>query len=189
MTSLEQRVQLGFPGAAIQRPAGQQHNRRPTTVVLVVQLDRRRILVSDGDGAHVASLSHSADTEHSSGREQVSIGPLAGEQPPASPTIGGKPGCDDPAVSRSVLVVDDDASFRHLVARILSSWGHVVVGEAGGVTEALTRALELHPDTVLVDIGLPDGDGLDLARELRAMPWPLRIVIVSIDAEAASEPE
>src|SRR5436305_7227769 len=70
-----------------------------------------------------------------------------------------------------------------------SRWWHVDCCEAGGVTYALTRALELHPDTVLVDIGLPDGDGLDLARELRAMPWPLRIVIVSTDAEAASEPE
>ena len=43
-------------------------------------------------------------------------------------------------MSRSVLVVDDDASFRDLAARVLAGWGHAVVGEAGSVEEALARA-------------------------------------------------
>ena len=70
-------------------------------------------------------------------------------------------------MSCSVLVVDDDASFRDLAARVLAGWGHVVVGEAGSVEEALARAAELRPDTALVDIGLPDGDGFALAQQLR----------------------
>ena len=37
----------------------------------------------------------------------------------------------------SILVVDDDAAVRGLVVRILRSWGHVVIGEAGSVAEAL----------------------------------------------------
>ena len=44
----------------------------------------------------------------------------------------------------------------------------MVVGEAGSVEEALARAVELRPDTALVDIGLPDGDGFALARRLSA---------------------
>ena len=60
----------------------------------------------------------------------------------------------------SVLVVDDDASFRDLAPRVLAAWGYEVVGEAGSVEEALARAAELSPDAALVDIGLPDGDGL-----------------------------
>jgi CheY-like chemotaxis protein len=91
-------------------------------------------------------------------------------------------------VSRSVLVVDDDASFRRLAARVLSGSGHVVVGEAGSVEEALARAVELQPDTVLVDIGLPDGDGFSLARELCAMPWALQVVLISSDAGGSSGP-
>jgi CheY-like chemotaxis protein len=91
-------------------------------------------------------------------------------------------------VVRSVLVVDDDASFRHLAARVLTGWGHVVIGEAGSVEEALARAKELRPDTALVDIGLPDGDGFALTRQLRALPWPLRVVLISADADRASAP-
>jgi CheY-like chemotaxis protein len=91
-------------------------------------------------------------------------------------------------VSRSVLVVDDDAIFRRLIGEVLAGWGHTVVGEAGGVREALARARELRPDIALVDIGLPDGDGFSLTRQLSAMPWPLRVVLISTDANAASVP-
>lgn len=91
-------------------------------------------------------------------------------------------------MSRSVLVVDDDAIFRRLIAGLLTGWGHVVVGEAAGVEEALARAIDLRPDVALVDIGLPDGDGFSLTRQLVAMPWPLRVVLISTDADAASVP-
>jgi DNA-binding NarL/FixJ family response regulator len=91
-------------------------------------------------------------------------------------------------VYRSVLVVDDDAIFRRLIGGLLSGWGHVVVGEAAGVEEAIARAVELRPDTALVDIGLPDGDGFSLTRQLCAMPWPLRVILISTDADAASVP-
>jgi DNA-binding NarL/FixJ family response regulator len=103
----------------------------------------------------------------------------------ALPSVG-VPRCDHDPVSRSVLIVDDDASFRDLATRILSSWGHVVIGEAGNVTEAVERAGELRPDTLLVDIGLPDGDGFALTERLCAMPWPMRIVLVSADADRAN---
>ena len=91
-------------------------------------------------------------------------------------------------MSRSVLVVDDDACFRDLAGRILSASGYVVLGEAGTVEEALHRALELRPDAALVDIGLPDGDGFSLTRQLRAMPWPLQVVLISTDDTAGNEP-
>jgi CheY-like chemotaxis protein len=87
-----------------------------------------------------------------------------------------------------VLIVDDDAIFRRLIAGILSGWGHIVVGEAGGVEEALARALELRPEIALVDVGLPDGDGFSLTRQLSTMPWGLQVVLISTDADAASVP-
>jgi CheY-like chemotaxis protein len=86
----------------------------------------------------------------------------------------------------SVLVVDDDVRFRELAARTLRSWGHAVVGEAGTLAEAVARSAELRPDAVLVDIGLPDGDGFDLARRLSALPWRPRIVLISSDSDAAN---
>lgn len=86
-------------------------------------------------------------------------------------------------MTRSILVVDDDAAVRGLIVRILRSRGHVVVGEAGSVADALECAEALQPDVALVDIGLPDGDGFFLTRQLCAQPWPMRIVIFSSDAD------
>ncbi|MDA0159860.1 response regulator transcription factor [Solirubrobacter ginsenosidimutans] len=86
----------------------------------------------------------------------------------------------------SVLVVDDDASFRRIAIRIVESWGHNVVGEAGGVGEAMLRAHEVRPDTVIVDIGLPDGDGFDLTRRLLALEWPIRVLVMSSDSDIAN---
>jgi CheY-like chemotaxis protein len=90
-------------------------------------------------------------------------------------------------MSPSVLVVDDDASFRKLATRTLISWGCTVVGEAGTFAEAIARAGELRPDAALVDIGLPDGDGFALAQRLAALPWRPRVVLISSDSDAASE--
>jgi CheY-like chemotaxis protein len=70
-----------------------------------------------------------------------------------------------------VLVVDDDATFRELAIRLLGGPGYRVVDEAGNVAEALVPADKLRPDAVLADIGLPDGDGFSLTRQLRLRPW------------------
>ena len=83
----------------------------------------------------------------------------------------------------SILVVDDDAAVRGLIVRILRSGGLVVVGEAGSVAEALACAEALRPDVALVDIGLPDGDGFALTRQLRALPRDMRVVLFSSDAD------
>jgi CheY-like chemotaxis protein len=89
----------------------------------------------------------------------------------------------------SVLVVDDDASFRALASRTLVSWGYAVVAEAGTFAEAVARSAELQPQAMLVDIGLPDGDGFDLARRLSALPWRPRVVLISSDSDAANGAE
>jgi DNA-binding NarL/FixJ family response regulator len=85
-----------------------------------------------------------------------------------------------------VLVVDDDSAFRDLAARILTEWGHVVVGEAGTMADALERAAELRPEAAVIDVGLPDGDGFALARRLARLPWPVRIVLISSDTDRAA---
>ena len=67
-----------------------------------------------------------------------------------------------------------------------TDWGHAVIAEAGSVAEALTQADALRPDTVLVDLGLPDGDGFSLARQLRTRSWPMRVVLFSSDGDRAN---
>jgi CheY-like chemotaxis protein len=89
-------------------------------------------------------------------------------------------------MSRSVLVVDDDASFRSLAVRMLAGVGLLVVGEAETAAAALSAATALRPQAILVDVGLPDRDGVSLAGELARLPWRPRVVLTSSDAEAAT---
>jgi DNA-binding NarL/FixJ family response regulator len=89
-------------------------------------------------------------------------------------------------MSGSVLVVDDDPAFRRLAQRMLIAFGFEVAGEADTVASAIRAAGSLRPDAVLVDVGLPDGDGIALARELTALPWRPRVLLTSTDADAAS---
>ncbi len=62
----------------------------------------------------------------------------------------------------------------------------VVVGEAGTAEAGASAARDLKPDVILVDVGLPDGDGVTLARELSGLPWGPRIVLTSVEPDAAS---
>lgn len=87
-------------------------------------------------------------------------------------------------MTRRVLVVDDEPSFRRIAKLALISWGHVVVAEAGTAAEAVRHAAELGPDTVLADIGLPDGDGFSLTADLLALRSPPRVVLTSADDDA-----
>ena len=86
-------------------------------------------------------------------------------------------------------MVDDDPEFRRLAGRLLTASGMTVVGEADSVAAALEIAARLEPSAVLVDVELPDGDGIALARELAALPWRPRIVVTSIDGEITTSDE
>ena len=83
----------------------------------------------------------------------------------------------------SVLIVDDDPQFRALATRLLAGIGLTVVGEVGSVAEALEAVIRLRPTAVLVDVELPDGDGLALASQLAMLAWRPRIVLTSAYAD------
>jgi DNA-binding NarL/FixJ family response regulator len=89
----------------------------------------------------------------------------------------------------SVVLVDDDPDFRALARRVLDASGLAVVGEADTVATGLAATMDLRPDALLVDVGLPDGDGVALARELTALPWRPRVILTSVDPDAASPDE
>src|SRR5262249_5929413 len=65
-----------------------------------------------------------------------------------------------------ILIVEDDPAIRRLL-RITVNGNHYAVLEAGGVAAALAVAETARPDLIILDLGLPDGDGLDVVRQLR----------------------
>jgi two-component system KDP operon response regulator KdpE len=74
-----------------------------------------------------------------------------------------------------ILVVEDDAEIRRFVRLILEAQGHEI-HEADSLRRGLIEAGTRHPDLVVLDLGLPDGDGVDLIRDLRT--WSSIPVIV-----------
>jgi two-component system KDP operon response regulator KdpE len=66
-----------------------------------------------------------------------------------------------------ILVVEDEAEIRRFVRMSLAAEGFEVI-EADGVQRGLIEAGTRRPDLVVLDLGLPDGDGVDLIRDLRA---------------------
>jgi DNA-binding response OmpR family regulator len=84
----------------------------------------------------------------------------------------------------TVLIVDDDLRFGRAATEMLSDRGYRVLGQATTVAEASERCDELTPDAILLDVRLPDGDGVSLAQKLRACPAPPRILLTSTDRTA-----
>jgi two-component system KDP operon response regulator KdpE len=87
------------------------------------------------------------------------------------------------AVEPLVLVVEDEAPVRRFLRAALDAHGYRVV-EAAGFQEALQLAPGHNPDVLLLDLGLPDGDGIDLVRRLRE--WS-RAPIVVVSARGREE--
>jgi two-component system, OmpR family, KDP operon response regulator KdpE len=76
-----------------------------------------------------------------------------------------------------ILVVDDERPIRRFLNASLS--GAYTVLEAATGEEALTMAVTGHPDAILLDLGLPDMDGVDLTRRLRE--WTqIPIIVISV---------
>jgi DNA-binding NarL/FixJ family response regulator len=85
----------------------------------------------------------------------------------------------------TILIIDDHAGFRMQARAILEAEGFVVVGEADDGASGLAAARAMRPDLVLLDIGLPDIEGFDVAREL-AVDGPPPLVILTSSREASS---
>jgi DNA-binding NarL/FixJ family response regulator len=79
----------------------------------------------------------------------------------------------------TVLIVDDHAGFRRAARVMLEAEGFRVVGESATGGDALTDAQRVQPGVVLLDIGLPDIDGLQVAAQLTAADRGRAVILTS----------
>jgi len=87
--------------------------------------------------------------------------------------------------NRRALVVDDEPAIRRFLRAALSAQGYDVI-EAASVREALIEATNQKPDVVVLDLGLPDGDGLMVVQSLRQ--WTdVPILILSVRGQEADK--
>ena len=84
-----------------------------------------------------------------------------------------------PVIASTILVIDDHGGFRATARRMLERDGWTVVGEAADGRSGLAAVAELAPDVVLLDIGLPDVDGFEVAEHLARRADAPSIVLVS----------
>ena len=94
----------------------------------------------------------------------------------------------DPALPRSrsrhVVLIEDNRDFRHGLRLMIESWGHRVE-EAGTGRQGLEVVQATRPDVVLVDLGLPDLDGYEVAAAVRSMPGGDRLVLIAVTGYGA----
>ena len=79
------------------------------------------------------------------------------------------------------LVVDDDTRFRQRVAALLAPEPDMeIIGEAATGEEAVRKAIELRPDVILMDVRMPDKNGLDATAQLKKASPRFRIIVLTI---------
>jgi two-component system, NarL family, response regulator DevR len=87
-----------------------------------------------------------------------------------------------------ILLVDDHELVRRGIAELLDAEADLeIVGEAATVAEALTRAAQVDADVAVLDVRMPDGDGIALCRELRAQCPDLRCLVLTSDARSRTD--
>ena len=84
-----------------------------------------------------------------------------------------------------ILIVDDHEALRAGVRTVLESHGFEVCGEADNGQEALSKALQLRPDLVILDITMPVLDGFSAAREIHKRLPGVGILLLSMHESAS----
>ena len=82
-------------------------------------------------------------------------------------------------MGKRVLLVDDAAFMRMKMKQVLAGLGHDVIGEAGNGLEAIELYAKLQPDAVLMDITMPDMDGLAALKKIKQTDPKAVVIMVS----------
>lgn len=86
-------------------------------------------------------------------------------------------------MSKTILYVEDNAQNMRLVGKILRNSGYTMLEALNG-EQGLTLAENEHPDLILMDINLPDIDGVEAVRRLKSNPDLMHIPVIALTANA-----
>jgi DNA-binding NarL/FixJ family response regulator len=89
-------------------------------------------------------------------------------------------------VKKSLLIVDDSASVRAVIRGVVELRGLEVCGEAGDGIEAIEKAKELHPDLILLDLGMPKLNGAAVASRLKQIMPQVPIILFTMFENAGN---
>ena len=80
-----------------------------------------------------------------------------------------------------ILIIDDEYTIRHGIATVIRKYNErwTIVGEASGVSQALSIIRQERPDVIFLDIKMPGKSGIDLLREIQEIPLKMIPVIIS----------
>lgn len=88
-------------------------------------------------------------------------------------------------MANSILIVDDASFMRMMIKDILTKNGFDVVGEAENGARAIEKYKELNPDLVLMDITMPEVDGIQAVKEIKKIDSSAKIVMCSAMGQQA----
>jgi two-component system, chemotaxis family, chemotaxis protein CheY len=88
-------------------------------------------------------------------------------------------------MANRILVVDDAAFMRMMIKDILTKNGYEVVGEASDGAQAVEKYQELKPDLVTLDITMPEVDGIEALKRIRAVDPSARVIMCSAMGQQA----
>ena len=84
-----------------------------------------------------------------------------------------------------VLIVDDASFMRMTIRQMLEKNGHEVVGEAGDGIEAVKRFIEVKPEVVLLDITMPEMNGVEALKRIKELDSSAKVIICSAMGQQA----
>ncbi|MDE5697423.1 MAG: response regulator [Lachnospiraceae bacterium] len=84
-----------------------------------------------------------------------------------------------------VLLVDDAAFMRMTIKKMIEAEGYTVVGEAGNGAEAVQKYMEIQPDVVMLDITMPEMNGVDALRSIKEFDPKAKVIMCSAMGQQA----